>query len=86
MIFVEAVEAECVSSLVSMTSSNVSRRDMDLIFDEKAYGCEIYRRAAWRYAADGFIDKSSLKEALLALIKDGEARDTGVAINAAQRK
>jgi DNA-binding NarL/FixJ family response regulator len=47
------------------------------------HGGDIYRRAAWRCAADGFIDKSSMKEALLALIKDGKARDTGVAINAA---
>jgi len=46
------------------------------------HGSDIYRRAAWRYAADGFIDKNSLKEALLALIMDGKAPGAGVALNA----
>jgi DNA-binding NarL/FixJ family response regulator len=41
------------------------------------HGSEIYRRTAWRYAADGFIDKSSMKEALLALIVDGNVPDAG---------
>lgn len=45
------------------------------------HGSEIYRRAAWRHAADGFIDKSSMKEALLALIMDGKAPDANVALN-----
>jgi two-component system, NarL family, response regulator NreC len=46
------------------------------------HGSDIYRRTAWRYAADGFIDKSSMKEALLALIMDGKAPGSGVALNA----
>ena len=46
------------------------------------HGGDIYRRTAWRYAADGFIDKSSMKEALLALIMDGKAPGSGVALNA----
>lgn len=32
------------------------------------HGSEIYRRTAWRYAADGFIDKASMKSELLAAI------------------
>ena len=32
------------------------------------HGSDIYRRAAWRSAADGFIDKASLKNDLLAAI------------------
>jgi len=32
------------------------------------HGSDIYRRTAWRYAADGFIDKASLKDELLAAI------------------
>jgi DNA-binding NarL/FixJ family response regulator len=32
------------------------------------YGNEIYRRMAWHNAADGFIDKSSVKRDLLAVI------------------
>ncbi|HEY4612256.1 MAG TPA: response regulator transcription factor [Bacteroidota bacterium] len=28
------------------------------------YGDEMYRRMAWQYAADGFIDKSAMKNAL----------------------
>ena len=31
-------------------------------------GGEIYRRMAWRYAADGFIDKASVKRDLLSVI------------------
>ena len=46
------------------------------------HGGDIYRRAAWRHAADGFIDKNSLKDALLALISDGQARPASVALNA----
>jgi two-component system response regulator NreC len=45
------------------------------------HGSDIYRRTAWRYAADGFIDKSSMKEALLALITDGNDRKASVALN-----
>ena len=47
------------------------------------HGSDIYRRAAWRCAADGFIDKSSMKDALLALITESKAPDVRVAFNAA---
>jgi DNA-binding NarL/FixJ family response regulator len=32
------------------------------------YDGEVYRRMAWRHAADGFIDKSSMKSALLEVL------------------
>lgn len=35
---------------------------------------EIYRRKAWRYAADGFIDKASMKSELLRLIESVQTR------------
>ena len=46
------------------------------------HGSDIYRRAAWRCAADGFIDKSSMKESLLTLISDEQARHASVTLNA----
>ena len=46
------------------------------------HGSDIYRRTAWRYAADGFIDKSSMKESLLTLISDEQARHASVTLNA----
>jgi two-component system, NarL family, response regulator NreC len=45
------------------------------------HGGAIYRRAAWRCAADGFIDKSSLKAALLGLIMVEKDRNSSVALN-----
>jgi DNA-binding NarL/FixJ family response regulator len=33
------------------------------------HGGEAYRRMAWRHAADGFIDKSSMKNALLDVLQ-----------------
>jgi DNA-binding NarL/FixJ family response regulator len=43
------------------------------------HGSEIYRRMAWRYAADGFIDKSSIKRDLLAVIFSEQGRvDAGM--------
>jgi DNA-binding NarL/FixJ family response regulator len=38
------------------------------------HGSEIYRRMAWRYAADGFIDKTSMKRDLLAIIFSEQGR------------
>ncbi len=33
------------------------------------HGGDVYRRMAWKYSADGFIDKSSMKHALVALLQ-----------------
>lgn len=38
------------------------------------HGSDIYRRTAWRYAADGFIDKASMKRDLLATIAELQGR------------
>jgi DNA-binding NarL/FixJ family response regulator len=38
------------------------------------HGSEIYRRMAWRHAADGFIDKGSIKRDLLAVIFSEQGR------------
>jgi DNA-binding NarL/FixJ family response regulator len=38
------------------------------------YDGEVYRRMAWRYAADGFIDKSSMKSALLEILLSERSR------------
>jgi DNA-binding NarL/FixJ family response regulator len=43
------------------------------------HGSDIYRRAAWRYAADGFIDKASMKTDLLAAIAEVQRRLRGSA-------
>jgi DNA-binding NarL/FixJ family response regulator len=43
------------------------------------HGSEIYRRTAWRYAADGFIDKASMKTELLATIAEAQGRLGGSA-------
>jgi two-component system response regulator DegU len=32
------------------------------------HGGDVYRRMAWKYSADGFIDKSSMKHALISLL------------------
>jgi two-component system response regulator DegU len=37
-------------------------------------GDEAYRRMAWRHAADGFIDKSSMKNALLEILLNERTR------------
>jgi DNA-binding NarL/FixJ family response regulator len=47
------------------------------------HGSDIYRRAARRFAADGFIDKNSMKEDLLALISEGQIRLAGKTLDAA---
>lgn len=38
------------------------------------HGGEVYRRMAWRHAADGFIDKSSMKSALLDVLLNERSR------------
>jgi DNA-binding NarL/FixJ family response regulator len=38
------------------------------------YGDDVYRRMAWKYSADGFIDKSAMKRALVMLIANEQAR------------
>lgn len=38
------------------------------------HGSEIYRRMAWHNAADGFIDKSSMKRDLLAILLSEQER------------
>ena len=47
------------------------------------YSSEVYRRAAREYLADGFIDKNSMKDALLAVLMDERARQTQAGVNAA---
>jgi DNA-binding NarL/FixJ family response regulator len=46
------------------------------------HGDEAYRRMAWRHAADGFIDKASLKSELLAAIADVQGGLGGPAVPA----
>ena len=48
-----------------------------------AHSAEVYRCAANDYLADGFIDKNSMKHALLAVIVDERARRFNVTANAA---
>jgi DNA-binding NarL/FixJ family response regulator len=48
-----------------------------------AYSSEVYRRAAKEYLADGFIDKNSMKDALLAVLMDELARRDNETANAA---
>lgn len=38
------------------------------------YGDDVYRRMAWKHSADGFIDKSAMKRALVMLIENEQAR------------
>jgi DNA-binding NarL/FixJ family response regulator len=38
------------------------------------HGGEVYRRMAWKHAADGFIDKGSMKNALITLLLNEQAR------------
>ena len=38
------------------------------------HGSDIYRRTAWRYAADGFIDKAEMKSALLDVLLNERLR------------
>ena len=47
------------------------------------YSSEVYRRAAREYLADGFIDKNSMKDALLAVLMDQQARQAQAGVNAA---
>ena len=44
------------------------------------HGGEVYRRMAWKNAADGFIDKSSMKNALLTLLLNEHDRLNTVAV------
>jgi DNA-binding NarL/FixJ family response regulator len=48
-----------------------------------AHSSEVYRRAANEYLADGFIDKNSMKNALLAVLMDELARRDNETANAA---
>ncbi len=48
-----------------------------------AYSSEVYRRAAREYLADGFIDKNSMKEALLAVLMEEQARQRKSGVHAA---
>jgi len=48
-----------------------------------AYSSEVYRRAAKEYLADGFIDKNSMKDALLAVLMDEQARRFNMTATAA---
>jgi DNA-binding NarL/FixJ family response regulator len=48
-----------------------------------AYSSEVYRRAAKEYLADGFIDKNSMKDALLAVLMDEQARQAKPGVHAA---
>ena len=47
------------------------------------YSSEVYRRAAREYLADGFIDKNAMKDALLAVLMDEQARQEQSGVYAA---
>ena len=47
------------------------------------YSSEVYRRAAREYLAEGFIDKNSMKDALLAVLMDEQARQAKSGVHAA---
>ena len=47
------------------------------------HSSEVYRRAAREFRADDFIDKNSMKTALLSVLMDAQARRSNVAVNAA---
>lgn len=44
------------------------------------YGDDMYRRMAWKHSADGFIDKSAMKNALLTLLLGEHNRLNTVAV------
>lgn len=44
------------------------------------YGSDIYRRMAWGNSADGFIDKSSMKQDLLQILLNEQDRLSGQAV------
>jgi two-component system response regulator NreC len=47
------------------------------------YSSEVYRRAARDFGADGFIDKNSMKDALVALLMEEQARRAEAAVKVA---
>jgi DNA-binding NarL/FixJ family response regulator len=47
------------------------------------HGSEAYRRAAREFRADDFIDKNSMKFALVAVLMDVQAQRSSMAVNAA---
>ena len=47
------------------------------------YSSEVYRRAARDFGADGFIDKNSMKDALLSLLMEERARHADAAVKVA---
>lgn len=48
-----------------------------------AYSSEVYRRAAREFGADGFIDKNSMKDALLALLMEEQSRHAEATVKVA---
>ncbi len=48
-----------------------------------AYASDVYRRAARDFGADGFIDKNSMKDALLALLMEEQGRNANAAVKVA---
>jgi len=47
------------------------------------HASDVYRRAAREFRADGFVDKNSMKFALVAILMDEQARRSNLAANAA---
>lgn len=47
------------------------------------YSSEVYRRAAREFGADGFIDKNSMKDPLLALLAEEQARHADARVKVA---
>ncbi|MBM4162637.1 MAG: response regulator transcription factor [Ignavibacteria bacterium] len=43
------------------------------------YSSDVYRRAAREFGADGFIDKNNMKDALVALLNEEQARHAAAA-------
>jgi DNA-binding NarL/FixJ family response regulator len=50
------------------------------VFILSMHNGEVYRRMAWRHAADGFIDKSSLKSALIEVLLSERSRLSATAL------
>ena len=48
------------------------------------YGDDVYRRQAWQFAADGFIDKSAMKNALKLFLNTEIARREAVPVQIAR--
>ena len=65
------------------TSEIKRRRSRTRVVILSAYSSEVYRRAAREFGADGFIDKSNMKDALIAVLMEEQARHADAAVKVA---